>query len=176
MQRFHSSLLPPAAHHLLGLTTLVSLLVSLRTASAFEAAKHVRRPVSIAVVDAELWVANRDTGSISTLALSDGQLTGEAYVAASLADLELFSDQSLAVAIDPRRHEVVLLRNHNGKPEKIDHKRARAQLASAARAAWQEVIASGCLLRAAGSRPRRKLVSAFCGASVSLGTVAVSRL
>jgi len=120
-QRFHSSLLPPAAHHLLGLTTLVSLLVSLRTASAFEAAKHVRRPVSIAVVDAELWVANRDTGSISTLALSDGQLTGEAYVAASLADLELFSDQSLAVAIDPRRHEVVLLRNHNGKPEKIDH-------------------------------------------------------
>ena len=94
MQRLHFSLSPLRAHHLLGLATLVSLMVSIRTASAFEAAEHVRRPVSIAVVGSELWVANRDTGSISTLALSDGQLTGEVFVAASLADLELFSDQS----------------------------------------------------------------------------------
>ena len=122
MQRLHLSLSPLSAHHLLGLATLVSLMVSIRTVSAFEAAEHVRRPVSIAVVGSEMWVANRDTGSISTLALSDGQLTGEVFVAASLADLELFSDQSLAVAVDPRRHEVVLLRHSNGKPEKIDHK------------------------------------------------------
>lgn len=72
---------------------------------------RLRRPVALALVDSEktLLVANRDSGSVSVVDLTRGQITGEHNVGTSLSDLKVGADGSAILVTDEASHELLVL-------------------------------------------------------------------
>ncbi len=75
-----------------------------------EEVPHLRRPVAIAAVGNWLYVANRQSGSISVIAAGDLQVAGEVKVGQRLSDLTAVPGRNLLLASDEAAHAVIVLR------------------------------------------------------------------
>lgn len=72
---------------------------------------HLRRPIALAFDSTGDWlyVANRDSGSVSVLA-TEGKLRGETKVAEQLSDFVPVAKTDLFLATDEKKHELLVLR------------------------------------------------------------------
>ncbi len=85
-------------------------------ADKFQPKTRLRRPVAIDCWGDQLWIANRDSGTISTISMLDQRVSSEVAVATKLADFARFANRSLIVALDSKRNEVLLVKSANGTP------------------------------------------------------------
>lgn len=80
------------------------------SASAAELAAQLRRPVALvqSADGRQLFVANRDSGSISLIDLAEGRVIAEHTVGKRLADLAAL-DSNRLLAVDEAAHELLIL-------------------------------------------------------------------
>jgi YVTN family beta-propeller protein len=85
-------------------------------AVAAELATQLRRPVALAQsADGErLFVANRDSGSISVIDLTTREVAAEHTIGKRLADLAPLPGSSQLLAVDESAHELLLLQPGDG--------------------------------------------------------------
>jgi len=78
-------------------------------------ARRLRRPVALALIDADrtLLVANRDSGSISEVDLSRREVAAEYNVGTRISDLKVGPSGSTVVATDEASHELLVLKWNN---------------------------------------------------------------
>ncbi len=87
---------------------LLVLFGAASTAIAEPLAEHFRRPVAATCVGPNLFVANRDSGTVTAIDMQNRRVVHETQVAKQLTDLVAI-DQQRMVAIDRLRHELLLL-------------------------------------------------------------------
>lgn len=100
-----------STHLLLGGVLALVIGDSLAPAGAFQPGEALRRPVAMAVSadEAHLYVANRDSGSVSVIDAKTLQLRREVEVGENLSDIARL-DGSHLLATDKAAHELILLK------------------------------------------------------------------
>jgi YVTN family beta-propeller protein len=93
------------------LASLAAIVLLATAAQAADLATALRRPVALAFsADAtRLLVANRDSGTISVVALGSGAVAGEFAIGRRLSDLIAIPGTSRFLATDEAAHELLLL-------------------------------------------------------------------
>ncbi len=81
------------------------------TSNGAELPTRLRRPLALvaAADDSLLYVANRASGSISTIDLASGEVVAETDVGKSLVDLAISPDGRYLLALDEAADELVVL-------------------------------------------------------------------
>jgi YVTN family beta-propeller protein len=81
------------------------------SSSAAELATQLRRPIAIlpSADSQRLFVANRDSGSISVIDIALGQVVAEHSIGKRLADLVSLPNSNQLLAVDEAAHELLLL-------------------------------------------------------------------
>jgi cytochrome c peroxidase len=80
-----------------------------RAAEGDDAAPRLRRPAALAVQGDRLFVANRCSGSVSIVALTDRKVVGEADIAKQLEDIVCIPESNRLLAVDSGAEELLLL-------------------------------------------------------------------
>ncbi len=70
---------------------------------------QLRRPVAIARVDRQLFVANRDSGTISLVDIDRNRVAADFPIGQRISDLAVVDNGKFLVATDERRHELILI-------------------------------------------------------------------
>jgi YVTN family beta-propeller protein len=78
---------------------------------------RLRRPVSLAVMDGHLFVANQRSGSISVIDIKNQSLVDELEVGSQLADLKVLAGGRYLLAVGQSPGQVILLRRRGAKLE-----------------------------------------------------------
>ncbi|MDA1165136.1 MAG: hypothetical protein O3B13_18725, partial [Planctomycetota bacterium] len=69
----------------------------------------LRRPIAMVQADHVLYVANRDTGSISVVDSASGVVLNEVVVSSRLDDLAILSSSRTLLAVNSESHELIVL-------------------------------------------------------------------
>ncbi len=82
--------------------------------ATIEQKASLRRPSGIAVLGDMAFVANRASGSVTCIRLSDRKIVGETDLEGHLTDIAACRDTEHLLAIDESRDQLVVLRSHRG--------------------------------------------------------------
>jgi YVTN family beta-propeller protein len=100
-------------HAAFGLVLLANCFgLSLARAADLELQSHLRRPVGLAPSADERWlyVANRESGSLSVIDVAGKRVAGEHAVGRRLSDVATVPESGLLLATDEAAHELIVLK------------------------------------------------------------------
>ena len=162
----------PNASVLSRLTThlIAILLCTANVASAAELRTTLRRPIAMALStdESQLFVAHRNTGSISVINLADRTVSNEITVGQQLSDLQPVTD-SLLLATDEAQHQLLVI-SVDGDNLRVQHRVATppypVRIAASADGStcyvtclWPRQLVKITLTSPQGKAPRREQVT-----------------
>ncbi len=104
----------------------------------------LRRPVAMVRHNERLFIANRDTSSLSVVDLAQGRVLAEHKVGEELADLIAVRDDGLLLAVDRAAHRVLLVKPTHERPEIISqHETAKYPVGAVMSADGKSICVAG---------------------------------